>query len=110
MIVIQLPLSETDVYYTYTTALEGSKYNLTFLWNERDMGWRMDIRKEDGTAVVLGYKIVSSYPMMADYALGDDGLTGYFALVPKSKEAGLLATSSSAMRQYYQLFYVYEGA
>lgn len=110
MIVTQLPLSETDVYYTYSTALEDSNFILTFLWNDRDKAWRMDIRKEDNTPVVLGYKIVSSYPMMADYTLNDDGLSGYFALVPKSKESGLLSSSPSAMRQYYQLFYVYEEA
>jgi hypothetical protein len=107
MNVIELPLYE-DQYYTYTTNLEGARYSLTFLWNERDGGWRMDILKEDRTPILLGYKIVSSYPMLADYSLNDDGISGYMVLLPKSKEAGLLRTAPSAKAQYYRLYYIYE--
>ncbi len=106
MKIIQLPLYE-DQYYTYSTAIEGARFTLTFLWNERDNGWRLDIVKEDGSPVLLGYKLVSSYPMLADYSLNDDGLSGYMILLPKSKEAGLLKTSASAMAQYYNLYYLY---
>jgi len=107
MNVIELPIYE-DQYYTYTTSLEGERYSFTFLWNERDRGWRVDIHKEDRTPVLLGYKLVSSYPMLADYSLNDLGLSGYLVLLPKAKEAGLLRTSASAKSQYYRLYYIYE--
>lgn len=98
----------SDVYYTYSIGLENNKFILSFLWNDRDKGWRMSIRKEDLTPIVLGYKIVSSYPMMADYALQDDGLTGYFVLIPNSNENYTLDDQPSSMSQYYSLFYIYE--
>lgn len=104
---INLPLFD-DVYYTYSIALENNKFIVSFLWNERDKAWRMSIRREDQRPVVLGYKIVSSYPMMADYALEDDGLSGYFVLFPKSYENYTLNDSPEAMSQYYNLLYMYE--
>lgn len=107
MNVIILP-TYSDVYYTYSIGLEGKKFTLSFLWNDRDNAWRMSIRKEDLTPVVLGYKLVSSYPMMADYALQDDGLSGYFALIPNSNDNYTLNDQPSSLSQYYTLFYIYE--
>ena len=106
MNVVKLPLY-SDQYHTYTTSLESSRFRLSFLWNERDNGWRLDILKEDGSPVLLGYKLVSSYPMLADYSLNDDGISGYMVLLPKSREQGLLSSSATAMLQYYDLYYIY---
>lgn len=107
MIVVKMPLYSDD-FYNYTISLQNQKYNISFLWNERDSAWRMSIKHEDLTPIVVGYKLVSSYPMMADYALEDDGLTGYFLLLPKSVEVGLLGLNSGNMFQYYDLFYIFE--
>jgi hypothetical protein len=108
MKILQLPIFE-EIYYTYAIGLENQRYLLTFLWNERDSAWRMDIRHEDQKPIVLGYKLVPSYPMMADYSLEDDGLSGYFILIHKSQENGVLSKDFSSMAQYYNLYYIYEG-
>ncbi len=105
MTITKLPLF-TDVFYNYTVSLESRKYILSFIWNDRDNSWRMSIKLDDQTPVVLGYKLVSSYPMMADYSLETYGLNGYFILAPKSVEVGLLSLDPNNMYQYYDLFYI----
>jgi hypothetical protein len=107
MNILQLP-TYPEVYYTYSVGLENQRYILTFLWNDRDSAWRMDIRKEDQTPVVLGHKLVASYPMMADYSLEDSGLTGYFLLLHNTQENGVLSKDYTRMSQYYSLYYIYE--
>lgn len=104
---LELPLYQ-DIYYTYSIGLETSKYVFTFLWNDRAKSWHMDIRKEDQTPVVLGIKMVSSFPLMADYTLEDHDITGYFVLMPKTREMGILSDNPNNMAQYYRLYYVYE--
>lgn len=108
MKLVNLPLYD-DPFYTYSAGLEGKRYIFTFRWNDRDSAWRMDIRHDNQDPIILGHKVVSSFPMMADYALQDDGLSGYFALLPKTREMGILHDQIGNMKQYYNLYYVYEG-
>jgi len=105
---VNLPLYD-DPFYTYSAAIEGKRYIFTYRWNGRDSAWRMDIRHDNQEPIILGHKMVSSFPMMADYTLEDDGISGYFVLLPKSREMGILHEQIGNMKQYYNLYYVYEG-
>lgn len=109
MIYSELPLYPDSKYYTYSCALESKQFNFTFLWNDRDSSWRMTIKEEDLTEIVRAHRLVSSYPMMADYSLESYGITGYFLLLPKTVDLEILNEQPGNLAQYYKLFYVYEG-
>lgn len=104
---IELPLF-TEEKYRYGISLEGISWQFTFYWNGRAMQWHMDIRREDQTPLVLGVPIVTQYPMLVDYNLEEQGLTGYFLLMPVNVAvAEQLTQESSVMPEFFKLYYVY---
>ena len=103
----ELELFDT-IFYSYTTGLQGRQFSFEFLWLEgRDTGWIVNIKDEVGLSIISGYKLVQEYPMMADYALEDRGLSGYFLLLPKIVGLKGLNKSPSEIAQFYRLFYIY---
>lgn len=104
---IEMPLF-TDLNYRYSLPLEGVSLYFTFHWNERASQWHMDISLEDLTPILKGMALVPQYPMAVDYSLEEQGLTGYFALMPVSvAQSAQLGDSSGIMPQFFKLFYVH---
>lgn len=104
---IEMPLF-TEEKYRYSLSLEGISWQFTFYWNGRAMQWHMDIRREDQTALVLGQPMVAQYPMLIDYNLEEQGLTGYFLLMPVNGAIDSQITQdSSIVPEFFRLFYVY---
>lgn len=106
-VVTELPLF-SDPYFEYTTPLEDENFVITFRWNERSMDWYLEVFKEDLTPVIKSMKLVSYYPVMADFAFKESGLSGYFTLVDSGdKVSNKLKLGPQSLSQYYRLFYTY---
>lgn len=104
---IELPLFLEEK-YRYGISLEGISWQFTFYWNGRCGQWHMDIRKEDQTPLVLGIALVAQYPMLVDYNLEEQGLTGYFLLMPVNIAiADQINAESSVVPEFFKLYYVY---
>lgn len=104
---IELPLY-TDEKYRYGISLEGVSWQFTFYWNGRAGQWHMDIRKEDQTPLVLGQPLVAQYPLLLDYNLEEQGMSGYFLLMPVN--IGIdseITQDSSVVPEFFKLYYVY---
>ncbi len=97
----EIPISITDSNFTQITDLDGTEYELTFTWNQREDKWYLKIAL-DGTTLASGMKIVHLYDMLTNLTdprlpqgglyfidtrveFGDPGLrdldTGYFLFV-----------------------------
>lgn len=104
---IEMPLY-TEEKYRYGISLEGVSWQFTFYWNGRASQWHMDIRREDQTPLVLGIALVSQYPMLVDYNIEEQGLSGYFLLMPvNSAIDSQITENSSVVPEFFKLFYVY---
>ncbi|ATW58384.1 hypothetical protein CNR37_00177 [Pseudomonas phage ventosus] len=104
---IEMPLF-SDEKYRYSIPLEGTSWQFTFYWNGRAGQWHMDILREDQTPLVLGQPLVAQYPMLIDYNLEEQGLTGYFLLMPVNVEITTQITEdSSVVPEFFKLYYVY---
>lgn len=104
---IKMPLY-SDLKYRYGLSLQGQAWQFTFYWNSRCSQWHMDMRYEDQTPVLLGQALVPQYPMFVDYTLEDQGLTGYFLLLPvNSTISNKITEGSSIMPEFFDLYYVY---
>lgn len=94
--------------YQYSAPVEGINRLFRFYWNNRQKAWHMDITHDDGTVVVKGVRLVPQHPLLADYALSEVGMTGYFLLAPLT-----LNSVGAANDQYediptkYGLLYIY---
>lgn len=105
---VQLPL-HSDLSYRYSASLETVSLQFKFYWNERATQWLMDIRLEDQTPVVLGYALVSQFPMLADTTLESVGLSGHFELMPVNiAVASSITLESSVVPEFFKLYYVYD--
>lgn len=104
---IEMPLY-TEEKYRYGISLEGVSWQFTFYWNGRAAQWHMDIRREDQTPLVLGIALVAQYPMLIDYNIEEQGLSGYFLLMPvNSAIDSQITENSSVVPEFFKLFYVY---
>lgn len=104
---IEMPLF-TEEKYRYGISLEGTSWQFTFYWNGRAGQWHMDIRREDQTPLVLGQPLVAQYPMLVDYNLEEQGLTGYFLLMPVNAAIdNQITEGSNIVPEFFKLYYVY---
>ena len=105
---VELPLY-SDQSFRYSASLEAVSLQFKFQWNARATQWQMDIRLEDQTPLVLGYGLVSQYPMLIDLPLENIGLSGHFELLPVNVAvASSLTQESSVMPEFFKLYYVYD--
>lgn len=106
-IYVEMPLYPEEK-YRYGISLEGVSWQFTFYWNGRAAQWHMDIRREDQTPLVLGVAMVAQYPMLIDYNIEEQGLSGYFLLMPvNSAIDSQITENSSVVPEFFKLFYVY---
>lgn len=105
---IEMPLY-SDLAYRYSLPLQGQSFQFKFYWVQRAKQWHIDIRLEDQTPVVLGYALVTQYPILEDLPLEGYGLTGRFVLMPVNiAVASALPLESSVMPEFFKLYYMYE--
>lgn len=61
-IVLPAWLGTTPTAFRFGVALGGQQYRFRFVWDNRANGgagaWRVDLRAKDGTALILGRKLV----------------------------------------------------
>lgn len=106
-VLTELPLF-TDLDYVYGVNIEGQSKQIRIYWNSRCMQWHMDLRNEDQTEIAMGVPLVVEYPILIDYRMAVNGLSGYFVLVTKIMGNPPDTTSdSSVLPQFYSLLYVY---
>lgn len=65
MATVILPIKQ-DGYpaYDFDVELDGSEYNLDFLWNERDEHWYFTLSDSEGDIIVAGVKIVVDWNLL----------------------------------------------
>jgi hypothetical protein len=104
----ELPLYD-DPYFEYTLNIEDENKIFTLRWADRTASWYIDIKKEDLTPIIEGVRLVSYFPLLADYALSDKNITGYIYLVDSGDYiSNKLSNNPEALKQYYRMFYIYE--
>ena len=101
---VPMPLYE-DPIYTYRISLESKSYTVNIYYNERMEGWLLDLYDDNGSAIVLGIRLVANYPMLTDYALPN--LTGYLWLEPIGSSIERYRTDPFLLSKYFRLFYLY---
>lgn len=106
-IYVELPLYD-EARFMYSVVLEGRSYILSYYWNQKARQWMMDVRLEDRTPIMLGQPLVAQYPMFVDYNLEENGMTGYFELLPVNLSIADRAGEERAMVPvFFRLYYVY---
>lgn len=64
MAILAIPTSQTVPHYTQRTVLDGTQYQLEFLFNERDNAWYLSILSEEGDDIAMGLKLVADWPLL----------------------------------------------
>lgn len=104
---VLLPLY-SDPYYSYSATLEGFTVILDFRYNERSFAWYMDIKREDGTYLLAGTKLVPYFPLAYNHPTIP--LNGYFSIEPKGKAViDQWYTDPENLDKNFSLFYQYEA-
>jgi len=104
---IRLPLFN-EIFYSYSTALDGNTFTLEFLFVERLESWIFTLRDSDQTALVSGARLTPNTTLFQDYQL--EGIAGAFYFTPKTDlniEDALEQIRNP--RDFFTLYYVYES-
>jgi len=105
--ITELPLYQ-DTFYRYTINLEGLQRTFNYYWNERAGAWHFDVKNADGTPVILGQALVAQYPIVVDYPLKSESMTGYFLLLPNNPDTRMDPLESSVVPQFFKFYYLYQ--
>ena len=62
---LEIPIPEGDVATTQRFLLDGEYFTLTIRFNERDVGWWLDIADGDGNPLVFGIALRADTPVQA---------------------------------------------
>ena len=103
---VSLPLFE-DPHYTYAISLEDNSYVLEFKYNERMQSYCFGLLDADLNPIVIGERLVPTYPMFKDYALPN--LSGWFWMEEISdiiSEPYKIYPQN--ISQYYNFYYVWD--
>ena len=63
MTILRIPTSQTLPDYTQSITLDGTRYDIRFIWNQREEYWYFTLSAED-VVVVGSTKIVPDWPML----------------------------------------------
>lgn len=64
MAVTTIPTSTTDANYIFTIPLNGSEYQLSFKYNDRDNAWYFNILDTNDVILRAGIKVVNEWPLL----------------------------------------------
>lgn len=107
-IVTELPLFDSSN-YKYSFNLEGETFTLSFLWLDRTAGWYFSVEKADKQPVLTNVRLVENYPIIVDYALREQGLSGFFTLVSAYDfPSNNLKKGPRNLAKHYRFFYAYQ--
>lgn len=104
---VSLPLFK-DAFYTYPITLEGVSYILEFIYNDRMRSYCFSLYDADRNPIILGERLVPSYPMFREYALPN--LTGWFWM----EEISIIISEPykqypEDIDEYYNFYYVWSA-
>ena len=103
---VSLPLYN-DPYYTYAVSLEGNSYVLEFTYNERMESYCFGLLDANQNPIVVGERLVPTYPMFREYALID--LSGWFWM---EEISSIISEPYKKYPQnideYYNFYYVWD--
>lgn len=51
-------------WYSQVTQLEGVEYVFELLWSDREACWFLGVSDQDGNAIALGIKLITSWPLL----------------------------------------------
>lgn len=105
-ILVPITLQEFP-YYEQPVILQDNSFILRLRWNTREACYYFDLLEQNGTPIILGTKLVESFPMLGRQDLTDYGLTGSFGLFAVGTSQPEIV-SYSDIPQYYRLFYIYD--
>ena len=71
MAVTIIPTSTELANYTQKTVLDGTSYQLEFIYNEREDAWYVSILSDEGTDLINGIKIVADWPLLRRHQAED---------------------------------------
>jgi hypothetical protein len=85
----EIPIEPDLTNFDFLIELDGTLYNMSLYWNDREGHWYMDIYNEDLEPLLLGAKLVQSYDMLKDYndVRLPPGLLLYFKATETAEEA-----------------------
>lgn len=63
MAILKIPTSQTLPDYTETVTLDGTRYDIRFIWNQREEYWYFTISTND-ELVIGSTKIVPNWPLL----------------------------------------------
>jgi len=64
MAILIVPTSTEIAHYTQRTVLDGTSFQLEFIFNEREGSWYLSILSEEGDDLIMGIKIVADWPLL----------------------------------------------
>jgi hypothetical protein len=106
MATLPLPTDPELTHFDLQVVLDGATYTLEFYWNDRDSGWFMDVRTEDGTPIRTSIRVTVGLPLAAR-ARGVKGMPpGALLAVDTSGEGrdpGLGELGSRVQLEYFEV-------
>ena len=66
-----IPTLEDTEHYTERVELDGVLFELTFMWNTRELAWFLSVADADSVALASGVKIVVDYPLFRSVSNAD---------------------------------------
>lgn len=64
---VQLPIRQEGPHFRFVTELDGVAFSFEFRWNDRESAWFMTIGDGEGTPIVAGVRVISSFPLLTRF-------------------------------------------
>jgi len=102
---LKLPLFD-ETFYSYSTTLEGNKYQLKFLFLERTDTWVFTLKDSRKNTLVSGQRLTPNSLLFSDYRL--DNLSGGFFFTPITDvDPQGIEGNIEKPSEFYEFFYIY---
>ena len=93
-----------DPFYDLIVTLEGTDYKMTWNYDQREDCYYLSLATPDGTDLVNGIKVISSWPLLHKWAW--DGLPpGELIVVPMTQNDSPPGLGQIGPNKPYQLLY-----
>ena len=87
MTALLIPTRTDAPRYSIRVDLDGDRFVLNFEWNDRALGWFLDIDNEAGERLISGVRISVNFPILNRYVI--DGLPKGILIALDSTAAGI---------------------